>query len=449
MNHITRVLALVLVIIFACTSGLTACAPASEAVLAATQDPTPTATATPTPSPAPTPSLTMEQKAAMVWMGVDYQTCYAMEVYVFSGKVNGKTRLIWTTLEDKQINRTYSLYEPFSTTELCAYDLFNHEYLFTLKLPQNALQTDQMYLFRYITDVSPALSNSTFYISMNLLNLDFLYSIVGIYSAEIQDVGALIDSYIYIEPDAIGQWYKSRALEAYCAVTPEEYILPYWDYVPDTVMPENFYSTDASVSAPIPAVVYTQEQKYLMLDNKPDPNLLPIGSIEAFFCKVNGNKRIFWTVSYLNSDESNDDFKIHDYHSVFNNEYLFSLRFPIEELSTGIVTSLVWKYFYKSATQLEGMKLFGSSSILDLAKAYSEWGIPYDGNELIDSLATAWEKGDFSGLEMPITQDDITKLYIDTVPDAYLMPFWEYVPNAVTPDGFFTPVPESSPTTAP
>ncbi|MPN06503.1 hypothetical protein SDC9_153759 [bioreactor metagenome] len=214
-------------------------------------------------------------------------------------------------------------------------------------------------------------------------------------------------------------------------------------------MPENFYSTDASVATPIPADVYTQEQKNLMLDSKPNQNLLSVGSINAFFCKINGNKRIIWTVSYQNSNESNDDFEVHDYHSVFNNEYLFSLRFPMGELSNGIITSQVWKYFLKSSPQLEGLELFGSNSIIDLSKSYAEWGIPYAGNEFIDALATAWEEGDFSGLDQPITQDDIAKLYLDTVPDAYIMPFWEYVPNAVTPDELFTPALESSPTAAP
>ena len=292
-----------------------------------------------------------------------------------------------------------------------------------------------MDLYKYITDLSPALSNATFNFSMNLLNLDVLYSIVGIYAAEIQDVGALINSYIYTEPNTIGSWDKSKAIEAYCAVTPSEYILPYWEYVPDTVMPDNFYSTDASLPTSTPAVAYTQEQKELLLGSKPNRNLLSFGSVEAFFCKANGNKHIIWTVSYVNSDESSSDFQVHDYHSVFNDEYLFSLRFPMEELSNGIITSQVWKYFLKSAPQLEGLELFGSSSIIDLSTAYAEWGIPYAGNEFIDSLASAWDKGDFSGIDKPITPDEIAKLYLDTVPDAYLMPFWVYTPGAQIPDG--------------
>ena len=43
MTRINRVFALVLVIIFACTAGLAACAPANEAVLASTPEPTATA----------------------------------------------------------------------------------------------------------------------------------------------------------------------------------------------------------------------------------------------------------------------------------------------------------------------------------------------------------------------------------------------------------------------
>ena len=60
MARINHVFALVIVIILACTACLAACAPANEAILANT--PEPTATATPTPSPSPTPSPTPSPK---------------------------------------------------------------------------------------------------------------------------------------------------------------------------------------------------------------------------------------------------------------------------------------------------------------------------------------------------------------------------------------------------
>ena len=58
MTHITRVLALVLAMLFVSTAGLTACAPANEAVLVSTPKFTPTTTATPTPEPTLTPTPT-------------------------------------------------------------------------------------------------------------------------------------------------------------------------------------------------------------------------------------------------------------------------------------------------------------------------------------------------------------------------------------------------------
>jgi len=396
---------------------------------------------TPSPTPVPTPSLTMEQKAAMVWMGEDFQTCYPMDVFVFFGNINGNNRLIWACLEDKQSKQIYSSYAPFSATELCAYDLINREYLFTLSFPQDSLQTDSWDFYKYITDLSPELVNSTFSSSESLLNLEFLYDMAGIDTLEVHNVGPLINGYIYVEPNAIGPWDKSRAVEAYCAVTPEDYILPYWEYVPNTVKPDNSDSINASASTPLPAEEYSQAQKELLLGSKPNRNQLFIGNLDVFFCKVNGKERIIWTVSYDNSSESNDEFVIKDFHSVFNKEYLFSLRYPMDEYINGIMTSRIWKYYFKSSAKLEGIKLLGSCFVIDLSKSYSEWVIPYNGNEFIDSLKSSWDSGDFSGLNMPVKQDDIVGLYLDTVPDAYLMPFWEYVPNAVTPDAFFTPAP--------
>ena len=234
MTHITRVFALTLVILFACSAGLAACAPANEAVLAVTSEQSSSATAI--------PSLTKEQKANMVWIGKDFQACYPMEVFVFYGNIDGKNRLIWTYLEDKQSKRTYSFYEPFSATELIAYDLINREYLFTLSFSQDSLQTDAGSFYRYITDLSPELVNSTFSSSESLLNLEALYDMAGINNTEVQNFDSLINGFIYVEPNTIGSWEKSRAVEAYCAATPEDYLLPFWEYIPNTVKPENLDS---------------------------------------------------------------------------------------------------------------------------------------------------------------------------------------------------------------
>ena len=411
--------------------------------------PTPTQEQTPSPSPAPAPLLTMEQKAAMVWTGDNYESCYPMNIIVFPGTVNGENRLIWTYLKDKQGLNDYFAFEPFDATELLVYDLLNREYLFTISLPQGTLVPDPFEFTQYITDRSPAMSNFTFHSSMDVMNLAVLYSVAEIDSAEIQDVDGLINSYIFIEPNTIGQWNKSKAIEAYCAVTPEDYILPYWEYVPNTVKPVDFDSIGASAATPVPTVKYTQEQKELLLGGKLSPYPMTFGDIDVFLCKVNGNLRILWTVNYRNMKDSNDEYYAVDYHSAFNDEYLFTLRTPMAAYEDGLLVSDTWKYFFKSSIQLEGMKLIGSSSLHDISKAYSTWEIPYTGNERIDSLASAWEKGDYSVVDMPVSQEEIEELYLDTVPDAYLMPFWEYVPNAVTPDAFLAPTPTSAATTAP
>ena len=234
-----------------------------------------------------------------------------------------------------------------------------------------------------------------------------------------------------MEPNAIGQWDKKTAVEAFAAVTPCDYILPYWEYVPDTAMPADFYSVDAGSE---PAIAYTAEQKELMLGAKPDRNLLVEGNISAFFCKVNGNQRIIWTYSIRNSGKEDADYDVSDYYSVFNQEYLFSLSFPKKEHSEGILISDIWQYHSSSSKLLDGMKLLGSCSLTDLASSYSNWGIEYKANEIIDSWAKAFSEGDSSYSDAPLPQEMLTALYLDTVPDQYIMPFWEYVDGATIPD---------------
>ena len=420
----------------------------SEQTSAAIPEDTPSPA--PSQSPSPTPALTMEQKASMVWMGDDYQACYPSDIVVFSANVKGQNKLIWTCIEDKQVNRSYSYFEPFSSNELRIYDLFNREYLFTLSLPINALAANKVSAFyQYIIDISPALENATFLNSDSVLNLEELYKKANVDITNIPNIGSVINSYIYNESNTISPWDKSKALQAFCAITPEGYVLPYWELIPSLSMPENVNSIDVFVRASVPVERYTEEQKQLLLGSKPDSEWTSMDSIISFLCIIDGRYRIIWTFGYRNSDETDDTYSVEDFHSAFNNEFLFSLRYTLEEHKKGISISDIWKYFYRSSPQLDGIQLRGSGGLKDISESYSKWGIRYTGNELLDSLKASWDNGDFSCLDTPISHDELLQLYLDTVPDEYLMPFWEYVPDAVTPDGFFTPTPEIAPTPAP
>jgi hypothetical protein len=128
MTRFNRVLAAVLVIIFACATGLAACAPANGAVLASTPEPTATATPTPSPSPTssptptpeptptPTPTLTREEALA--------------KLNITSSEVNQLASLIIfdCTLKDGS-NRKFMVSQYFKVLDSGLYEISNNNVL--------------------------------------------------------------------------------------------------------------------------------------------------------------------------------------------------------------------------------------------------------------------------------------------------------------------------------
>ena len=131
MTHIARVLAAVLAILFACTAGLAACAPANEAVLATTPEPTatatmsstptasPTATPSPTPSPEPTPQMTREE--ALKRLNITSNEAYSFSsliIYECTLKNGREVKFMACTrqriTDDAFVDLNVTDYEPFA-----------------------------------------------------------------------------------------------------------------------------------------------------------------------------------------------------------------------------------------------------------------------------------------------------------------------------------------------
>lgn len=118
MNYITRVLALVLVILFACTAGLTACAPVNNVIPASTPEPTatpspsPTSSPTPTPEPTPTPTPKLTREEALSKLNITSNELHMI----------GHLILFRCTLEDGSI-REFIVCSYFRVLEPGVYEI--------------------------------------------------------------------------------------------------------------------------------------------------------------------------------------------------------------------------------------------------------------------------------------------------------------------------------------
>ena len=464
MTHITRVFALVLVTMFACTLGLAACAPANGAVLASAPEPTPTATATPTvmpsskPSPTPTPvptpspsplapeSLTYKQKADMIGsLGGWEFPINPSRIYIFYLKSKDQDRLVWVKKES---------YPPGNGFDLL--DVFNDEILFHVSIePKDQGKVTPSDFPKYVDSMNESLSQYSIVAAGKLLDINDLYTNNKIDFTGTGKPYDALSPYLKKNQSNFLDWSKKDMLDPFIDVTPAQYILPIWEYVPNAVTPSSYFNppsptpilTPTPTVSPIPDSYKNQVLPLLGIDQDFGESLL-VGNIEVFYYSLNGSKRIIWATSYYGTPEGT-----HDLHSIFNDEYLFSWYYSIPGYDKASIFLFdAWKYHSASSPMLDGIQLLGSGSIMDIIYNYENWGIDYPGNDLLDKIQYDqrydWDAFD-ADMYIPLTKDEIIDLYMRLTPLEYIPPFWEYVPNAVTPDGFFTPVPESSPTTGP
>ena len=263
MNYITRILALVLLIMFVCTTGLIACAPANEAVLAITPEPTPTVTATPTqeptptptptpePTPTPLPELTLEQKELLLGINEQATPITVDRVIVTNYSLNGKKYRCWAFFEN-DVEKTK---ESPTLDVYNIYDLFNGHYLFSISLPNKGIYTDGNYypisMFKcFLSETNPVLSGMKLDMSFALCEVSPYYDEWEVdynndptlkYFGDIYENGTpeqrneVRDTVLMLEDQS----------QIFLNSTPQEEIMPFWVYTPGAQIPEElkaFYS---------------------------------------------------------------------------------------------------------------------------------------------------------------------------------------------------------------
>ena len=233
---------------------------------------------------------------------------------------------------------------------------------------------------------------------------------------------------------------KEKLLSAYIDSTPTEYLLPFWEYVPGAVKPDNFDNLPSPTPAATPVPALSREQAVLLLgvDDDFEEGYL-FSQITMYYYLQNGSKRIIWAVDYYGTPAGTTDA-----HSLFNGEYLFSYYIDDETAPANLSYMDVWKYYSACSPMLEGVHLLGSGTLSELIVNYRDWDIAYNGNELLDKVQNdSWYDWDaFSAdMEIPLLKDELIDLYLELTPPEYIPPFWEYVPNTTALDVFATPAP--------
>ena len=412
-----------------CAAGSPA-APSAAPETAAEATPTVEPTATPTPSPVPTPTLTEEQKKISVWMGEDYSGYAPATILLFYAEFNGEGRLIWAIKEPSATQGVFNFYEAF-----------NRQLLFQVTVPmEDQLKANPNTYTKYISQVGESFSQYTFLASCKLFDIDDLFIKNNLNATGISDPYWAINSYIDEESYGVYPWTKDKMLSAYIDSTPTEYLLPFWEYVPNAVKPADFDNPPSPTPAATPMPALSREQAILLMgvDDDFEPGYL-FGQITVYYYLVNGNKRIVWAIEYYGTPEGTTDV-----HSLFNGEYMFSYFIDGETAPANLSYTDLWKYYSACSPMLDGMHLLGSGGLSDLIYNYQNWEIPYNGNELLDKVKNDslhdWDA--FSAdMEIPLLKDDLIDLYLELTPPEYIPPFWEYVPNTTAIDVYATPMP--------
>ncbi|MEN6418670.1 MAG: hypothetical protein ABFC73_07080 [Clostridiaceae bacterium] len=396
----------------------------------ATAEATPASEPTPTPSPEPAPTLSDEQKKMMVWMGEDYSGYAPTTIILFYAETNGEGRLIWAIKEPNATQGVFDFYEAF-----------NHQLLFQVTVPMDdQLKANPNTYTKYISQLGKSFSNYTFIASGKLFDIDQVYLENSLYFYEISAPCMTLYSYIDEESYGVYPWTKEKMLEAYIGVTPTQYLLPFWEYVPGAVKPASFDNppSPTPTATPMPSLSREQTIELLGIDDDFEAGYL-FGQISVYYYLLNGSKRIIWAVDYYGTPNGTTDV-----HSLFNGEYLFSYYIDQETAPANLPCMDVWKYYSACSPMLEGVHLLGSGTLADLIVNYRDWEIPYNGNELLDKVQNdSWYDWDayYADMEVPLLKDELIDLYLELTPPEYIPPFWEYVPGAVTPDALFTPAP--------
>lgn len=429
MKHSTRIITAVLALAAMFASLLSAaCAPYAVVAQTSATELTPTAapTVAPTASPVPPASLTYEQKKDMVWRKTDNVFGQIpARIFIFYIEHNGEGKLIWV---EKEYNPGGGGFDLF--------DVFNGEFLFHVSIPiEEEAKVTPSDFPRYIDEVNEMLVHYDIVAAGKLLDISEIYLNNNVDSSKIGNPYEALISHFRKTPSGYAVSSKEELLDAFIDATPAQYILPVWEYILYAPIPNSYFNppSPSPVITPVPDNYKDQMLPMLGVD-KDFKDFYSFAQIDLYYYEFNGLKRIIWVVSYYGSPEGTVDM-----HSLFNGEYLFSFYLDPVNRPESLPTSDVWQYHSASSPTLKGIKLLGSGGLSDIIWNYREWGISYQGNELLDQVQyDSWYDFEaFSAdMNMVLSRDELIDLYLELTPRDYIPPYWEYVPGAEIPDVF-------------
>ena len=239
MKHATRLTAAVLAAILVSLSLLTtACAPWKTIASASTPEPTPSASPSPTPTPTPTPvptptpmpELTLEQKKLLLGINEKFEAVSLFNIDVFNYNYHGENRRVWVRQGCSK-----------SLGEMPFYNLFNGEFLFSIKIPGNEVCTTSMSNYLYKTN--PLLEGITLTNSCAFVELPEMYVKWKIKYNASEELEKLCLEYSH-EPLT-----KEQIIDLYFATTYQNEIPPFWEYVPNAKIPDEFVTPSPESSS--------------------------------------------------------------------------------------------------------------------------------------------------------------------------------------------------------
>ena len=440
MTQITRVFALTLVILFACTAGLAACAPANVAVPVNTPEPTPTAapTATPTakptaiptpssvptqsPSPVPPESLTFKQKSDMIGSRVGLNVVTnPSRIYIFYLESKDQKRLVWVKKESNPPGNGFDLL-----------DVFNDEILFHVSIePKDQAKVTPSEFPKYVDRMNESLSHYSIVAAGKLLDINDLYTSIKIDSSGTGNPYDALSQYLKKAQAGFVDWSRDEILVAFIDVTPAQYILPIWEYVPNAVTPSSYFNppsptpvlTPTPTVSPIPDSYKNQVLPLLGIVEDFEP--IALGALEIFELSFGNITGRIWGYKNTRADDSSK----YDIHSLCNDEYLFTIDIP-----NRTAVSDDYMYLVDSSKNLKNLKLINSTALVDMARNYEYIGISYNDCQEIKDIFSRYEEDPEGTMYTYLSKEQVIDLIIRSTPQDKIIPFWVYTPGAKIPE---------------
>ncbi len=388
---------------------------------------------TPSTSPVSPESLTDKQKRDMVWSGTDNLFGQIPEkIYIFYIELNGVGKLIWAEKDSNPGGGGFDLF-----------DVFNGEFLFHVSIPiEEEAKVTPADFPQYIDEVNEMLRDYNIVAAGKLLEISDLYSKNNIDSAKTEDLYEVLITYFYKTSSSFHVSSKEVLLDAFIDVTPPQYILPIWKYIPNAVTPSSYFNPPSPT--PIPTPELTLEQKELLLGIGKESSAYPVDDIDVYHYILDGHTYRIWTVAFGNREKSkNSNGKyVLDVYDIFTLQYLFSIGLPnngVDIDGQGFSPTQYVDFLFETNPALKGVRLVLSFGLVTGSRTYKQEYIEYNSNSILDSFCESFsisstkEQREATSNTM-LSVDMQKEIFLDSTPQEEILPYWVYTPGAQIPE---------------